>query len=214
MHDEVRDEEPRLGTVSKASGGSINPWGWLPAYKSHKVVRAVKIRHLTIPEEDIQKGHVESGALLLMPELPVQTEGFIIGKEFVEKHKPRPGGYFVAYQDGYTSYSPAAAFESGYTPLRDRSACNLDFSEALIACKEGARIARSGWNGQGMWVALSPGKADCTADELWSPASKQFALETGPVTVRPYLIMKTVDGQIVPWLASQTDLLATDWVIL
>lgn len=37
--------------------------------------------------------------------------------EYVAKHKPEVGGYYVVYEDGYKSFSPAGAFESGYTPL-------------------------------------------------------------------------------------------------
>ena len=42
-------------------------------------------------------------------------DAFIVDNEFMNKHKPVVGGYFVIYEDGYTSFSPAAAFESGYT---------------------------------------------------------------------------------------------------
>jgi hypothetical protein len=48
---------------------------------------------------------------------PVE-EGYlpiIVGAQFLEKHKPEVGGYFVQYADGYKSFSPAAAFEEGYT---------------------------------------------------------------------------------------------------
>ena len=70
----------------------------------------------------------------------------------------------------------------------------LDFSDALLACKSGHKIVRAGWNGKGMWVCYVPGRSDL------------------PLAIHlPYLAMKTVDDKIVPWLASQTDLLATDW---
>ena len=38
-----------------------------------------------------------------------------VTKEFLDKHKPQPGGYYVVYKDGYQSYSPAEEFEDGYT---------------------------------------------------------------------------------------------------
>ena len=70
----------------------------------------------------------------------------------------------------------------------------MDFSVALYKAKSGNKIARSGWNGKGMWVAI------------------QHPDEHSKMGL-PYLYMKTAQGQLVPWLASQTDLLADDWVI-
>lgn len=71
----------------------------------------------------------------------------------------------------------------------------MDFGAALHACKDGARIARSGWNGSGMWVTLQ------VPDEH----SKMR---------RPYLYMSPVGGELVPWVASQSDLLAEDWAVV
>lgn len=68
------------------------------------------------------------------------------------------------------------------------------FSVALDLLKQGHRVAREGWNGKGMWIALQ------TPDEH----SKMR---------KPYIYMRPVDGELVPWLASQTDLLANDWVL-
>ncbi len=69
----------------------------------------------------------------------------------------------------------------------------MNFSEALSQVKAGKLIQREGWNGKGMWVALHDGDG---FDEL------------------PYLYMRTVDDKFVPWLASQTDILAEDWHVL
>lgn len=85
----------------------------------------------------------------------------------------------------------------------------LDFGAALDMIRAGGKVARAGWNGKGMWVALSPGfvlPASC----VYSNAVAE-SIGTGVGVFRPYLIMKTVEGEYVPWLASQTDLLATDW---
>ena len=90
----------------------------------------------------------------------------------------------------------------------------LDFSLALSALKRGHRIARAGWNGKGMWLTLSPGGI-VPAANLWAPNNRKFAERNGgTATVLPYITMKTADGKIVPWLASQTDVLADDWTIL
>lgn len=70
----------------------------------------------------------------------------------------------------------------------------MDFSEALVALKNGDTVARDGWNGPGQFI------------ELQLPdANSKMTL--------PYIYINTVTDQLVPWLASQTDLLANDWYI-
>lgn len=68
----------------------------------------------------------------------------------------------------------------------------MDFSQALVSVRLDHRIARTGWNGAGMWLEL----------QMPDQHSKM---------TRPYIYMKTADDQLVPWVASQTDLLASDW---
>lgn len=75
----------------------------------------------------------------------------------------------------------------------------MNFSEALHCVNAGYRIARSGWNGKGMWL-FRVNDWDCTGCEKSS--------------LLPFIAMKTADDKIVPWLASQTDILARDWVEL
>lgn len=86
-------------------------------------------------------------------------------------------------------------WESGASASAESALVSGSFSWALTAAKKGYRIARSGWNGKGMWVAC------------------QFPDEHSKMTL-PYLYMKTADNQLVPWLISQTDALATDWTVL
>lgn len=78
----------------------------------------------------------------------------------------------------------------------------VDFGCALDALRDGARAARKGWNGKGMWVELCTPPGDFT-DEYGDTYGR-----------RPYLYMKAADNTLVPWVASQTDLLAEDWIIL
>lgn len=88
----------------------------------------------------------------------------------------------------------------------------MDFGQALAALKAGGRVTRAGWNGKGMWIALSPGFT-LTADRVYSEPVAQAidASIDGIGKFRPYLMMRTVDGEFVPWIASQSDLLAEDW---
>lgn len=69
----------------------------------------------------------------------------------------------------------------------------MDFGYALAALRSGQRVTREGWNGAGQFIALQ------VPDEH----SKMR---------KPYLYISPVDGEFVPWLASQTDLLAEDWL--
>ncbi len=81
----------------------------LPRYRSHKTVWALKISHV------LTEG--QGGGAILTPEdnryVPFKVSG-----EYMMKHKPEVGGFYVVYEDGYKSFSPAAAFESGYTPTK------------------------------------------------------------------------------------------------
>jgi len=88
----------------------------------------------------------------------------------------------------------------------------MDFGEALKALKAGEKTSRSGWNGVGMWITMSPGHKDLPPDRIWSAQIREHAEAKGSnMTFRPYLMMLTADGEMVPWVAAQTDLLAEDW---
>jgi len=84
---------------------------------------------------------------------------------------------------------------------------------AVKQMQNGAKVQRAGWNGKGMWLSLTPGRK-VEAGHFWSPANQAFADDNGgSAEVLPYVTMKTADGKIVPWLCSQTDLLAIDWQV-
>jgi len=83
----------------------------------------------------------------------------------------------------------------------------MDFGSALSALKAGRRVTRAGWNGKGMWLYLVPANS--------YPAQTDAAkAEFGEmVPYRAYIAMKTAQGDVVPWLASQSDVLDEDWEI-
>ncbi|MEM6623915.1 MAG: DUF2829 domain-containing protein [Pseudomonadota bacterium] len=86
----------------------------------------------------------------------------------------------------------------------------MDFSNALIALKEGKRVARVGWNGKGMFLFLVPGSNfRVNREPLLSIMG-----EGAEVTYRPHIDMVDAQTKVVPWLASQTDLLAEDWDVV
>ncbi len=103
-------------------------------------------------------------------------------------------GYHVVYDQGgpdeYHSWSPKDVFEAAYHPDNE-----MTFGDAIHMLKLGERVTRAGWNGKNMWL------------ELQRPDSmSKMGL--------PYIFMCTVDVELVPWLASQTDMLAEDWILL
>ena len=80
-------------------------------------------------------------------------------------------------------------------PKKGISMGTLTFAEAIEYLKEGGKVQRHGWNGKGMWLELQ--KPD----------------KNSKMTL-PYIYMYTAQGDLVPWLASQTDILADDWYIV
>lgn len=120
----------------------------------------------------------------------------------------------------------------------------FSFGNALAALKRGDRVARAGWNGKGMWLALvlpiqharvaKDGKtiltppSDPPRDRLTymvrfpidggtgvdADGHKFSICSYGEYVMQPWIGMKTADDGFVPWLASQTDLLAEDWEIV
>jgi hypothetical protein len=88
-----------------------------------------------------------------------------------------------------------------------------DFSAALLALKGGARITRLGWNGQGQYVSFQEGYP--YGVPINANTAKATGLPYGTVArFRPYLLLRTAQGEFVPWVASISDLLAEDWVVL
>ena len=83
------------------------------------------------------------------------------------------------------------------------STTNLTFGEVLPKLKSGKKVARAGWNGKGMWLTL----VDTGYYDVGCSVVGEINL------LLPWIGMKTADNKFVPWLASQTDVLAEDWCI-
>ncbi len=125
---------------------------------------------------------------------------------------PDDEGYLVEYQDGgqanhpdfkgYISWSPRDVFERAYRPVN-----GMSFGLALEAMKQGHYVQRTGWNGKGLKLALV-GNGGC------------YEFRFSEVSTLPYIVIiypndaKTTPSAVVPWLASQTDMLADDWNIV
>lgn len=128
------------------------------------------------------------------------------GWEVPSDENPADDGFLVEYLDGgkanvpgfagYVSWSPVDVFERAYRPTT-----GMTFGDALAMLKAGKRLARAGWNGKGMWLEL------------------QRPDENSKMTL-PYVYLnypadaQNTPGARVPWLASQTDMLAEDWTLV
>lgn len=126
---------------------------------------------------------------------------------------PADDGYKVTYPDGYVSWCPKAQWEEACRPVD-----GMTFGMAIEMMKRGKKVARKGWNGKGMWlcIPLVDGPKHVSMDGIWGEPNKDYAgLIGGTVKVMPYVSMKAADGSIVMgWLASQTDMLAEDWMVV
>ena len=111
-------------------------------------------------------------------------------------------GYRVIYPDGYESWSPKDVFEEAYRPTD-----GLNFGLALEAAKKGKRITRAGWNGKDQWVEL--GKNIC-----YLPPEGSFGPAAHEDIGSQALVFCGTRGRQVGWLASQSDMLAEDWMVL
>jgi hypothetical protein len=80
----------------------------LPVYQCHKQVRALKIKKM----EPTEHGEI------ITPADP-NLDPFFVNSAYIKKHVPQAGGYFVLYADGYESFSPAKAFEEGYSLIKE-----------------------------------------------------------------------------------------------
>lgn len=85
------------------------------------------------------------------------------------------------------------------------------FDIALAKLKRGSRVAREGWNGKNMFVYYVPEGEYVPRTEI---AQEHCTNSMNLVPYRAYFAMKTADGTIVPWVASQTDLIALDWYVV
>lgn len=136
-------------------------------------------------------------------------EGYLV--EYLDGGKPNVEGYA-----GYVSWSPKEQFEAAYQPTNAMS-----FGHAVAAMKVGHKVARAGWNGKGMWLYLVPANSypaqTQAAKEYWKdkqPPQDENNVSAVMVPYGAYIAMKTAQENVVPWLASQTDVLADDWSIV
>lgn len=90
----------------------------------------------------------------------------------------------------------------------------MNFGQAIELLKEGRRVSRTGWNGKGMFIYLV--RSTLVDKEFLRNEASLMPIcdNTGTAHFNAHIDMKAADGSVVVgWLASQTDMLAEDWVI-
>ena len=149
--------------------------------------------------------------------VPMTRENYNIlrGWKVPADENPEDDGYLVEYLDGgkpntelyagYVSWSPKEQFENAY-----RKTSGLPFGLAVEAMKLGKKVARSGWNGSGMFAYLVPGS--------------QFKVNRAPllgiypegtvINYHQHIALMTADCSIATWSPSGSDALAEDWYIV
>lgn len=133
---------------------------------------------------------------IVPPDENPEDEGYLVEYEPTEPPTPNTEDRL-----GYVSWSPKDVFDEAY-----RKTEGLTFGLAIEAIKKGAKIARSGWNGKGMFIYLE--------DSFGMPPGNSSE-ESSRSRTEPVFVMYTADGKWQPgWLASQPDMLAEDWKIV
>lgn len=159
-------------------------------YQSHKIVEAGKIT-VFHPAPDRYTVGIEGDTNIIGLTMEV---GLRIVHMMAESTDGAGDdlGYLVKYdggtEDEYISWSPSKQFEAGNSLVTGRPS----FGEALGGLFRGERWTRTGWNGADQWIEMQVPAED----------SKMQA---------PYIFISPVDGRLTPWLASQGDMLASDW---
>lgn len=86
----------------------------LPRWKCHKEVEGFRVDAIDRHFDD----GIHDGATLVEINDNKVSHGVIVSQQYMDKHQPQVGGYYVRYMDGYESFSPPVAFLSGYTPIK------------------------------------------------------------------------------------------------
>lgn len=143
------------------------------------------------------------------------------GWQLPENEDPNEPVYLVECTDGgkpnderhkgYITMSPKEVFDNAY-----HQNGSLTFGDAVVALKQGQKVARSGWNGKNQYVVAQAQATTTEASKIWNPHNKAHAEKLGgQIDVAPYCTLKTAqDTLAMGWTPSTGDLFAEDWMIL
>lgn len=123
-------------------------------------------------------------------------------------------GYAITYRKGqaneYVSWCPKAEFDAVSRPVD-----GMTFGMAIEAMKRGKKVARKGWNGKGMYVWVMPGSTIKNCPNISDPHLAEIDKAEGEIRFLGSIRMFTATKEVLTgWLASQTDMLAEDWMVV
>lgn len=125
------------------------------------------------------------------------------GWQIPANENPEDDGYLVKYSDDYESWSPKEQFDKAYRCFED----GMEFSKAIELLKMGYRLARKGWNGKNQYIELASNISYTTSfDEIVNAEHDAIGNKA--------IAFVGTSGVQLGWLASQSDMLAEDWVIV
>ena len=107
----------------------------LPKYKCHKEVWALEIAKIDFDQDAAQAANRESDGSAIITPVNTHFAQFHVDRDYVQKHKPKAGGYYVLYEGGYKSWSPKDVFEKGYAPNADRQMAPKVFKDTCFALR-------------------------------------------------------------------------------
>lgn len=119
-------------------------------------------------------------------------------------------GQDCAYDNAFDELLKLAGYYRKTSPSQasQEEQTEFSFGRAVELLKQGQQVARKGWNGKGMFLLLIAGAS------VTEPINSRYGnTQGGGLLVLDAIYMKTADNKLVPWLASQTDVLSEDWVI-
>lgn len=190
-----------------------------------------KFRGWTIPanENPADEGYIvkyPDGYVSWCPKAQFENNAFSDAKDTPFRSIPDPDQLLmllrIFHDERYSNCScdekATRLVHAYYNEYVGRPSGFMTFGMAIEAMKRGKKVARRGWNGKGMWlcVPLCGGPKEIPATGIWGKPNAEYAEQNGgTVKVMPYVTMKAADGSIVMgWLASQTDMLSDDWMIV
>lgn len=125
------------------------------------------------------------------------------GWAYPGKTNPKDEGYHVRYSDGYESWCPKEQFESAYRCFDDE----MNFGHAIELMKNGYKVARKGWNGKNQYIELA-------TNISYVNAAKEVVNSEHDAIGNKAIAFVGTSGIQMGWLASQADMLATDWRVV
>ncbi len=179
------DHFPKIDTYVHGKIQQTNCYVLIPRVEFDEFVNDLKNHKISNMSSTPYRNYIGVKTLMAMPEMKDGREG-----------------YKCMSSNGQEWWQDKESFEQTNRPSEA-----LTFGIAVEAMKKGRKVARVGWNGKGMWLRhVEPyndmGITDDQVDKVTD------------ATLLPWIGMKTADNKFVPWLASQTDILAEDWVIV